>query len=187
MRQAIIDVLGELANDDAVKAVVIVGSGGFFCAGFDLDELMAAEDQGAVFAHSTAYHQAVHTFTKPLVAAIEGAAVAGGLDLALLCDVRVSASNARFGQPQVKMGVPAAFDLVKTVVRESTARDLCLTGRIMNADEAAAVGLVDRMVEQGEALNAAVELASEMAASAGSAVMKQAFLASQPDLFGGAR
>jgi len=183
LRQALIDTLWGLAADDDVKAVVLCGSGGTFCAGFDLDELMAADDRAEVFAHATAYHHAVYTFGKPLVAAIEGAAVAGGMDLALMCDLRVAACDARFGQPQVKMGVPAAFDLIKTVVSEPIARDLCLTGRIIEAAEALGIGLIGHSVEPGSALDAAVLLAAEIAGIRGAIAMKQAFVSAQPVLF----
>lgn len=93
LRQAIIDTLHRLAADNEAKVVVVCGSGGMFCAGFDLDELMAADDSAQVFSQATAYHHAVHTFAKPLVAAIEGAAMAGGMDLALMCDLRVGATG----------------------------------------------------------------------------------------------
>jgi enoyl-CoA hydratase len=105
------------------------------------------------------------------------------MDLALMCDLRVAASDAKFGQPQVKMGIPAASDLVATVVSGPAARDLCLTGRIVGAAEAVDLGLVDRLVEPGASLAAAVELAREIAASAGAAAMKRAFVEAQPDLF----
>ncbi len=183
LRQAIIDAFDALGADDDVEVVVVCGSGGMFCAGFDLDELMAADDHDAVFAHSTSYHHAVHSFAKPLVAAIEGAAVAGGMDLALMCDLRVAATDARFGQPQVKMGVPASFELVRTVVPEPVARELCLTGRIIDADEATEVGLVNRSVEPGGALEAALTLAGELAAAKGPATMQQVLVAAPPELF----
>ncbi|MDX2380939.1 MAG: enoyl-CoA hydratase/isomerase family protein, partial [Acidimicrobiia bacterium] len=109
--------------------------------------------------------------------------VAGGMDLALMCDLRVAASDATFGQPQVKLAIPAVFDLVTTVVSEPVARDLCLTGRIIRAGEAARLGLVDRLVEPGASLVAAVELAREIAASAGAGAMKRVFVDAQPDLF----
>ncbi len=183
LRQAIIDTLEMLGAEDDARVVVICGAGSTFCAGFDLDELKAADDSAQVFAHATAYHHAVHTFTKPLVAAIGGAAVAGGMDLALMCDLRVGASDARFGQPQVKMGVPAAFELVKTVVPEPTARELCLTGRVIDAAEALDIGLLHRMVEPGRVLDEAVALAGEIAGVAAATAMKQAFVFAQPVLF----
>ncbi len=183
LRQRLIEVLADLAADDDVLAVVLHGAGGTFCAGFDLKELGAAGDPAEVFAHATAYHHVVFNFAKPIVAAIEGAAVAGGMDLALMCDLRVAASDAKFGQPQVKMGIPAASDLVATVVSGPAARDLCLTGRIVGAAEATDLGLVDRLVEPGASLVAAVELAREIATSAGAGAMKRAFVGAQPDLF----
>lgn len=185
LRQALIDSLGALERDGEVSAVVLCGAGGTFCAGFDLDELMAADDQTALFTHSTTYHHAVHMFPKPLVAAVEGAAVAGGMDLAVMCDLRVVATDAKLGQPQVRLGVPAAFELMRTVMPESAARDLCLTGRIVDGTAAAAVGLVDRLVEPGEALDTAVALAADIAAVQGAATMKRTFLATQPNLFSG--
>lgn len=184
LRDAIVATLDDLATDDDVRVVVITGAGGTFCAGFDLDEVMASADPDALFAHATTYHRAVHTFGKPLIAAVEGAAVAGGMDLALMCDLRVAASDARFGQPQVAMGVPAAYDLVASVVADPIARELCLTGRIVDAREALAVGLVHRVVEPGTALVTATALAAEIAAVAGSGAMKRAFVALQRPLFG---
>ncbi len=183
LREAIVSALRHAEADVDTKVVVLSGSGGVFCAGFDLDELNAADDPSEVFAHSTAYHHAVHTFSKPLVAAIEGAAVAGGMDLAVMCDLRVVASDAKFGQPQIKLGVPAAFDLIKTVVPEPAARELCLSGRILDASEAVDLGLAHRVVEPGTALDVAIGLAAEIAVVAGAGTMKQAFVAAQPRLF----
>ena len=185
LRQALIDTLGELAADDAVKAVVLTGAGATFCAGFDLKELFGADDQAAVFANANAYHAAVHTFAKPLIAAVEGNAVAGGMDLALMCDLRVGSETVRFGQPQVKMGVPAAYDLMVTVMAAPAARDLCLTGRIVEVDEAEAMGLIQRRCAGGEALACALELAAEIAAVQGSVTMKTAIVDTQPQLFEG--
>jgi enoyl-CoA hydratase len=183
LRQALIDTLHGLSSDDDVKALVLSGSGTTFCAGFDLDELMAADDPADLFTHATAYHSCVHTFDKPLLAAIEGAAVAGGMDLALMCDIRVAGSDAKFGQPQVKMGVPAAFDLLKTIVAEPVARELCMTGRVFGAEEALDMGLIQRSVEPGNALDVAVALAGEIAGVAGAIAMKRAFVSAQPELF----
>ena len=71
MRQALVDTLGAAATDDSVGAVVLSGAGGYFCAGFDLDELAAAADPAALFADANLYHHTVHTFPKPIVAAVE--------------------------------------------------------------------------------------------------------------------
>lgn len=183
LRQGLIDTFLELASDDGVRAVVLTGSGGTFCAGFDLDELMTADQPAEVFDHATAYHEAVHTFAKPLIAAIEGAAVAGGMDLALMCDLRVAAVDAKFGQPQVKMGVPVAFDLLASVVPEPAARELCLTGRVITATEALDIGLIHRSTESGAALDEALILAHDIADVSGAIAMKKMFVSAQPDLF----
>ena len=183
LRQALIDSLLELAIDDEVRVVVLTGAGSTFCAGFDLDELMSAEQPAEVFAHANTYHEAVHTFAKPLIAAIEGAAVAGGMDLALMCDLRVASTDARFGQPQVKVGVPVAYELLASVVPGPAARELCLTGRVITSAEALAIGLVHRSTEPGAALDEAVTWAHEIADVAGAIGMKQTFVSTQPELF----
>ena len=183
LRQALIDTLDELADDDAVNVVVLTGQGSTFCAGFDLKELESDDDQDAVFANAHAYHHAVHTFPKPLIAAIEGHAVAGGMDLALMCDLRVGSDTARFGQPQVKFGVPAAYDLLTSVVPMAVARDLCLTGRIIEVNEAVEHGIVQRRSGSGDALDDAMVLAAEIATVNAAGFMKRLIVASQPDLF----
>jgi len=174
---------GEAEGDDGISAVVLAGSGGHFCAGFDLEELGAATDQTAVFHEATAYHHAVHNFAKPLIVAISGTAMAGGLDLALMCDLRVSSSDARFGQPQVRHGIPAAFELLREVIGDPAARDLCLTGRRVNADEALRTGTVSRVVEGADPLGAAVELALDIAGLPGTGASKRRFVSLQPNLF----
>ncbi|MCB0991071.1 MAG: enoyl-CoA hydratase/isomerase family protein [Acidimicrobiales bacterium] len=184
LRQALVDRLDALSVDEDVKAVVITGAGDHFCAGFDLDELMSSDAPDAVLAHADRYHAAVHEFPKPLIAAIEGVAVAGGMDLAVMCDLRVGTTQVRMGQPQVKFGVPAAYDLLCTVMRMSAARDLCLTGRIIESDEVVSHGLLDRVVPPGEALTVAVQLAREIAGVAGAEPMKRVFVDHQPALFG---
>ena len=177
-RPDLADTLGRLATDDSCRVVVLAGNGSTFCAGFDLDEIRAAESLEELFAEARVYHHAVHTFPKPIIAAIHGPAVAGGMDLALMCDMRIAGTEATFGQPQVKAGIPAAHDLVRTVVLEAVAREICLTGRVLGVEEALRVGLVSRVIEE------TLALATEIASSPASAAAKAQFLESQPDLFG---
>ena len=183
LRQELVTALASLADDDGCRVVVLTGAGGTFCAGFDLDELHGAADVASLFADADAYHGAVHNFPKPIIAAISGPAVAGGLDLALMCDIRIADGDARFGQPQVKFGVPAAYDLVRSVVAEPAARELCLTGRVIDAAEAERIGLVNQVVEDGSLL-VALELAESIAAVPITQAIKQQILAAQPRLFG---
>jgi enoyl-CoA hydratase/carnithine racemase len=183
LRQCLVDALDAAATDDSVGAVVLSGAGGYFCAGFDLDELAAATDPAALFADASLYHHTVHTFPKPIVAAIEGFALAGGFDLALMCDLRVTSDAATLGHPQVRHGIPTNFELLASVIADPAARDLCLTGRRVDAAEASRLGLLHRVVPTGDAVEAALALAADIAGLSGSIAMKQTFLADQPDLF----
>ncbi len=181
LRRRIAEFLESAADDDAVGAVLLTGNGATFCAGFDLTELAAA-DPAAVFSAAGDYHRCLHTFPKPLVAAINGPALAGGFDLALLCDLRVASPQASFGQPQVSRGLPASYELMAALLGVSRARELCLTGRIMNADEARDIGLVS-LVPAGNLLDSAIEIAAALAANPGSRAAKERFVAHQPPLF----
>jgi enoyl-CoA hydratase/carnithine racemase len=184
LRDEIVARLGALAKDDAVRAVVLTGAPPAFCAGFDRSEL-AGGDMAEVFANATEYHHRVYTFPKPLIAAVNGPALGGGCDLAAMCDFRLAAATAVFGQPQVRFGAAAAYDLMRTIIGTGPARELCLTGRSIAAAEAQAVGLVNRVLEPAELLDAALALAREIAAlpdgMAESA--KRGFVAHQPRLF----
>ena len=183
LRGLLADTLGRLAADDDCRAVVLTGAGSTFCAGFDLGEIAEAESLEELFAEAEAYHHAVHTFPKPLVAAVGGPAVAGGMDLALMCDLRLAHAGATFGQPQVRAGIPAAYDLVRTVVPEPVARDLCLTGRVVDAAEALRVGLANRVVDGDDLLEQALELGALIAASPDAEAAKRRFIDAQPGLF----
>ena len=182
LREELIRLVEDLTENEDIKAAVLTGTGSVFCAGFDLKEF-AEGDMDQILAQSVLYHRKFYTFTKPVIAAINGHAMAGGMDLALMCDLRVSVETANFGQPQVKMGIPAAFDLVRTVIPEAIARELCLTGRRVNAEEALKIGLVNRIVPAEKLMDEAMALAREVAESAGSQAMKEAIIKTQPDLF----
>jgi enoyl-CoA hydratase len=184
LRDAIVAGLDGLERDDAVGVVVLTGAGPAFCAGFDRDEL-ASGDPMAVFAAANLYHRRVYRFGKPIVAAVNGAAVGGGCDLAAMCDVRLAAETATFGQPQVRLGIPAAYELMRSVIGAGAAREMCLTGRLYSAREALAIGLVQRVVPLTKLGEAAAELAREIASlpRGAAAAIKRGFVASQPRLF----
>ena len=135
------------ASDPAVRVVVLTGAGSSFCAGFDLDEFAHAGLARRIRDSSRRYHLAVWTFPKPLLAAVNGPALAGGLDLCVLCDCRVASSDAVFGHPEIKFGAPPLFTPLQWIVGLGVARDLCLTGRRIDAGEALRVGLVSRVTE----------------------------------------
>ncbi len=166
LRDEISDALDELAVDDSVRVVVITGAGSTFCAGFDLAEFeLAAADPGfadRLWASSDRYHQTVARFPLPTVAAVNGPAIAGGFDLAVLCDLRVLATTARFSHPERTFG-EVVYAPLRELVGGATARDLTLTGRSIDAAEAAALGLASSVVEAEDLLGAALTLAARIA------------------------
>lgn len=151
--------------DETALAAVLTGAGGAFCAGADLK----AVSQGtATYESDGPGHMGPSRMrlSKPVVAAVEGAAVAGGLELAVWCDLRVASRTAVFGVFCRRWGVPLVDGgtvRLPRLIGHSRAMDLILTGRAVEADEALAIGLANRVVPAGEARAAAVALAQDMA------------------------
>ncbi len=154
--------------DDTVAVAVLTGADGTFCAGADLKGI--GEGRGnrvdADMSVDGPMGPTRMQLAKPVIAAVEGYAVAGGLELAIWCDLRVAASDAVFGVFCRRWGVPlvdgGTFRLPR-LIGQSHANDLILTGRGVTGDEAVAMGLVNRSVAPGTALDAAVELGTEIA------------------------
>jgi enoyl-CoA hydratase len=163
LRDAIRLQLESWRDDPEVSVAVINGRGPAFCAGFDLDEFANPDLARAIRSSSVAYHHAVWSFPKPLVAAINGPALGGGFDLAVLCDIRIAAAGAAFAHPEIKFGAPPLFTPLRWIVGDGVARDLCLTGRRIDADEALSVGLVSRVVEPDRLRDEALALARGIA------------------------
>jgi enoyl-CoA hydratase len=161
------------ADVDACVAV-LTGAEGQFCAGADLKAMAGGFDDNPL---SLALDSDMNAdgpmgptrlqLGKPVIAAVEGHAVAGGLELALWCDLRVAASSATFGVYCRRFGVPlidGGTVRLPRLIGESRALDLILTGRAVSADEALTLGLANRVVPDGEALRAAIEIARQLAA-----------------------
>jgi enoyl-CoA hydratase len=162
--QGIASALDELDADADLSIGVITGAGKGFCSGMDLKAFVAGESPSAGdrgFAGITR-----RASVKPLIAAIEGFAVAGGLEVALSCDLIVAASGARLGVPEVKRGLVAAggalLRLPRTLPR-NVAMELALTGELFAAERAYEMGLVNRLSEPGRALEEALALAEQIA------------------------
>jgi enoyl-CoA hydratase len=155
--------------DDELRVLVLTGAGGQFCAGADLKAMADPARRNAVERTGAAPGPMGPTrlrMSKPVIAAIEGHAVAGGLELALMCDLRVAARSAVFGVFCRRWGVPlidGGTVRLPRIVGAGRALDMILTGRAVPADEALAFGLVNRVVEDGGALAAAQALAAEIA------------------------
>ena len=158
----------ECAARDDIGAVVIHGGPKVFAAGADIKEMaaMSYQDMTAASGDLHAAFTAVAQIPKPTIAAITGYALGGGCELALCCDLRVAASDARLGQPEILLGViPGAggTQRLARLVGPARAKDLIFSGRFVSADEALAIGLVDRVVDPEEVLTDAVAWAGQFA------------------------
>jgi enoyl-CoA hydratase/carnithine racemase len=157
----------EFDGDEAASVAVLTGAGGAFCAGADLKAIAAGQPPRVAEDGDGPMGPTRLRLSKPVIAAIEGPAVAGGLELALWCDLRVAAEGAVLGVFCRRLGVPL-MDLgtvrLPRLIGHGRAMDLLLTGRAVGAAEALAIGLVDRVVPDGSARRRAVELAGELAA-----------------------
>ena len=149
VRDAVSDALDRLALDEGAKVVVVTGVGEVFCAGFDLREFEQPELADELWASSDRFHRAWLQFPLPTVAAVNGPALAGGFDLAVMCDVRVASETARFAHPELSFG-DVVYGPLHDLVGGAVARDLCLTGRAMDAPQALTAGLVSAVVPPGE-------------------------------------
>jgi len=163
LRDELSDLLATWHDDSAVRAVVITGTPPVFSAGFDLKEFAQPELARPNRHSSTRYHRALWSFPKPTIAAVNGAALAGGFDLTVLCDLRIASSEATFGHPEIKFGAPPLFTPLRWIVGDGRARDLCLTGRRIDAAEAERIGLVSRVVAPHELMDEAQALARQVA------------------------
>ena len=149
-------------------ALVIWGGERIFSAGADVGEIAAAAGNGGLLASFRRALDAVSSFPRASIAALEGYALGGGLELALSCDLRVASASARLGQPEILLGlIPGAggTQRLARLVGPARAKDLVFTGRQLDAEEAYRWGLVDRVAEAG-ALDAALALATELAGGA---------------------
>jgi enoyl-CoA hydratase/carnithine racemase len=166
LRDRISDALDALAADEAVKVVVLTGAGNVFSAGFDLKEFERGIEDPAfgeqLWASSDRYHRTVFEFPLPIVAAVNGPAIAGGFDLAVMCDIRIAADTATFSHPEVTFG-DVVYSPLHDLVGGSVARDLCFTGRKVDAAEALDLRLVSRVVPLADLPAAAAETAAQIA------------------------
>ncbi len=166
---ALVTVCAEIASEDAVRVVVLTGDGDrAFCAGSDLKEFAAVRDdvvERKLRLENQAF-RAIETLPQPVIAALNGAALGGGAEIALACDLRVMDGHALIGFPEVNVGVfPGSGGVFRLprVVGLAHAYELLYTGEPIGADEAYRIGLVNRVAPAGEALHIALELARTLA------------------------
>jgi len=165
---ALDEALVDLERDEQVRAVVLTGSGEkAFVAGADISAMQALTPIEAerFAAEGQRVLDRIAALSCPVIAAVGGFALGGGCELAMACDLVFASGTARFGQPEVKLGVIPGFGGTQRLVRRvgaSVALDLCLTGRMVKADEALRIGLVSRVIE-GDVLAAAIDAAEGIA------------------------
>lgn len=168
LRDEISDALDALAGDESVRCVVFTGAGDVFCSGFDLTEFTTAIDDpelaARLWASSDRYHSTLVRFPLPTLAAVNGPALAGGFDLAICCDLRIATTTARFAHPEYTFG-PVVYSPLHDLVGGAVARDLCMTGRTVDADEARSLRIVNDVVEP-DALDTATHAVVERVCAA---------------------
>lgn len=177
--QMIEELLGALAEIESTsaRAVIITGSGSAFCSGMDLDALKNLAQQSPIQNLEDSRRMAkmfrrIWSYPKPLIAAVNGAAIAGGCGIATLCDFTIAVPEAKFGYTEVRIGFIPAIVSVFLIrqIGEKRARDLLLTGRILTAEEAKQFGLVNHLVEPAKLMDAARIYAAALIESSPSSI-----------------
>ena len=161
-------VVGKIATDPEVAVLIITGAGEkSFVAGADISEMrtLSALEGRAWSKFSQATFNAIENLPQPVIAAVNGYALGGGCELAMSCDIRIASDKAKFGQPEVLLGVVAAFagtQRLPRLIGKGRAKELLFTGDQIDAAEACRIGLVNKVVPAGELLTAAKELAAKI-------------------------
>lgn len=163
------------AADESVEVVVLTGEGRAFVAGADIAEMSAMTAQeGKAFGRLGAdVFRKIEMMPQPVIAAVNGFALGGGCELAMACDIRIASSKAKFGQPEVGLGITPGFSgtqRLSRLVGLGKAKELIYTAAIIPADEACRIGLVNRVVEPGALMDEALALAATIASKARLAV-----------------
>jgi len=167
MMTELADALSKLEADDTVGCVILTGTEKAFAAGADIKD-MAEDDYLGLYKNDRfeENHMATERFRKPIIAAVAGYALGGGCEVAMMCDFIIAADNAKFGQPEINLGVMPGMGGTQRMLRavgKAKTMDLCLTGRMMDADEAERAGLVARVVPLDKLMETAKEAAVKIA------------------------
>ena len=163
---------GALSDDEQVGCVVLTGAGTAFCSGMDTNEFGGdLEHRTRLVETSTLAFEAVGGCRRPIVAAVNGPAIAGGFALALLCDLRIASTSAFFGYPELPKGIPPSYAAARAVLPATVAQELCLTGRLVKAEEAQRLGIA-REVVHGDVVARGLELGQRIAGLPRKAVLE---------------
>merc|ERR1719220_747823 len=163
----LVEKLQELDSDDAIRAAVVTGTGKAFAAGADIKEMGSRTDYSAVRdCNMLAHWSGVSSVRKPIIAAVNGFALGGGCELAMSCDIIIASAEAKFGQPEIKLGTIPGVGGTQRLIRavgKSKAMRLILTGDMLTAAEAERAGLVAQVFPTGEVLDEAIKMAEKIA------------------------
>ena len=169
------EAITKVEADDGVHAVILTGAGRSFVAGADIGEMkgFSARDGKKFGVHGGGVFLRLENLSKPVIAAVNGFALGGGCELAMSCDIRLASEKAKFGQPEVGLGITPGFggtQRLPRIVGISKAMELILTAKVINAAEAERIGLVSAVYPPEELMDKAVELANAICANAPIAV-----------------
>lgn len=173
LRQTLARIFSELADDPSVRCVVITGSGKAFVAGADIKVMAEASPMEVQRLNLHNYWQSIADFPKPLIAAVNGFALGGGCELAMHADIIIAGESAKFGLPEIKLGIMPGAGGGQRLVRlvgSKRAMRLLLTGEMICAATACEWGLVSQLVEDDELLDSALEMANTIAGMAPDAI-----------------
>jgi len=164
LRVELTDAFGALSEDADVGAVVLTGAGPAFCSGMDTSQFGGdREHRQQLVDTSISCFRAIGSCAKPVVAAVNGPALAGGFALALLCDLRLASESASFGFPELPRGIPPSYAATRAALPAPLAAELTLTGRLLDAEAALRMGVVGAVHSAEELLPRAFELAGRIA------------------------
>jgi enoyl-CoA hydratase len=153
-------------TDESINVVVLTGAGKSFCAGLDLTLLMSleGEEKSNYLRSVTKLFNQIWMLPQPVIAAVNGAAIAGGFDLAAFCDIRLAAHEAKFGQAEINVGLTQIIHPLYKTIGLAQAKELAMTGENISAAEAFRIGLVNHLYEGDELMQKALEMAAVLAA-----------------------
>jgi enoyl-CoA hydratase len=165
LRDALVEAIAEATDDERVRVIVIAGAGRAFCSGYDLAEAAPTTAWGwrDVLRRDVDATLAIWSCPKPVVAQVHGYALAGGLELAMACDLIVASDDARLGEPEIRFGSAPVTLLLPFLVGQKKTRELLLTGDLVSAAEAERIGLVNRVVPQHQLVGEVDRLADRLA------------------------
>ncbi|WP_201576391.1 enoyl-CoA hydratase [Psychrobacter okhotskensis] len=166
LREKMAEIFIKLNDDPKTKAIVLTGGDKVFAAGADINDFLTAKTVDVYLRHSERYWDAITNCRKPIIAAVNGYALGGGCELAMHADIIVAGKSAKFGQPEIKIGLmPGAGGTQRLfrVIGKHKAMKLILTGDMISADAADQMGLVSEVVEDEATINRAIKIAEQLA------------------------